>query len=38
MQKIYRMPLDYGFAIDGEYGYFKKKIDEMGLHNLPYNY
>ena len=35
-EAIYRIAVDYGFAIDGEYGYFKKKIDEMELHNLPY--
>lgn len=33
---IYRIVVDYGFAIEGDYGYFKKKIDEMELRNLPY--
>lgn len=35
-EAIYRIAVDYGFAIDGDYGYFKKKIDEMELRNLPY--
>lgn len=35
-EAIYRIAVDYGFAIDGDYDYFKKKIDEMELRNLPY--
>lgn len=35
-EAIYRIAVDYGFAIDGDYNSFKKCIDEMDLHNLPY--
>ena len=35
-EAVYRIAVDYGFAIDGDYDYFKKKIDDMELRNLPY--
>lgn len=35
-EAVYRIAVDYGFAIDGDYNYFKKKIDDMELRNLPY--
>lgn len=35
-EAIYRIAVDYGFMIDGDYGYFKKVIDGMQITNLPY--
>ena len=35
-EAIYRVAVDYGFTIDGDYNYFKNVIDGMNLHHLPY--
>ena len=35
-EAIYRVAVDYGFTIDGDYNYFKSIVDGMHLHNLPY--
>ncbi len=35
-EAIYRVAVDYGFTIDGDYSYFKNVIDGMNLHHLPY--
>lgn len=37
-ESIYRITADYGFIIDGDYPYFKQKIDEMGIKDLPYSF
>lgn len=34
-ESIYRIAVDYGFVIDGDYAYFKRIIDGMQLDNLP---
>ena len=35
-ESIYRIAADYGFIIDGDYQYFKDKIDAMDIKHLPY--
>lgn len=35
-ESIYRIAADYGFIIDGDYQYFKDKIDAMDIRHLPY--
>lgn len=35
-EAVYRVAVDYGFAIDGDYIYFKNLIDRMNLQKLPY--
>lgn len=35
-EAIYRVAVDYGFTIDGDYSYFKAVIDGMNLQDLPY--
>lgn len=35
-EAIYRVAADYRFIIDGDYSYFKHKIDDMGINELPY--
>ena len=35
-ESIYRIAADYGFIIDGDYRYFKEKIDAMDIKHLPY--
>ncbi len=35
-EAVYRIAVDYGFVIDGDYDYFKRMIDDMGIQNLPY--
>lgn len=37
-EAIYRIAADLGFIIDGDYAYFKQKIDEMGIEDLPYTF
>lgn len=34
-EAIYRIAIDKGFIIDGDYTYFKRIIDEMQLSNIP---
>ncbi len=35
-EAVYRIAADYGFVIDGDYGYFKRVVDGMNIENLPY--
>ena len=35
-EAIYRVAVDYGFTIDGDYSYFKTVVDGMNLSDLPY--
>ena len=35
-EAIYRVAVDYGFTIDGDFSYFKTVIDGMNLQDLPY--
>lgn len=35
-EAVYRIAVDYGFVIDGEYDYFKRVIDDMNIQGIPY--
>ena len=36
-EAIYRIAVDYGFTIDGDYSFFKSMIDDMKLQDMPYS-